>query len=722
MNGYVYLRNHASYVDIHNEPLYKMGKTNNIPERDDQYATSEVFRGKFVCVFQVENESYIERLLQNEFNSFNKRYDGGIEFYDKKIIDYIEPFLITKGIKYKKLTEEEIDNLTRRKKDAEQEDKENLISFVPREDQSIIINNSVKYFEQNDKGMLILPCGMGKTLISLWIAKGLGMKTILIGVPSLPILNQWSEIISHLFSSVPCLVVSGEDTSDDAKITDFLKRNSKECIVITTYSSSYKIRKTLFQFDMKIYDEVHHLTTPNLNIDKESKKYVEILKILSKKQLSLTATLKQLEDMGEEKEIVSNNDVNYFGEVIERRCLLWAIKRGIVCDYVIQTIITQKEQLEGQLKQLNIKDIVNTRLFLSAYATLKSITEGHSHHCLIYTNSKENARKINEYINILIQNKIFDVNLYNSSYHSEMNKKSRDVILNQFNTSMYGILSCVYCLGEGYDNCIIDAVVIAENMKSIIRIFQSLLRSCRKDKHKPDKVAKIILPLLINDDEDWISENEPDFTTVREVIHLMGMEDEEISQKIKVFPMVIGSKKEKEEDDKESEEQEKEEFGFVEDEELTKKLRLKTTNRQHLNRTTYEKARTIIRNKGIKSKKDYFELCQQDNRLSKEPEKTYGGQFSSWVKYLSIEQVYYSLEICKEKVNEYLSLSPELKKYHLNLMIICIELSRRDKLFPPCDLWTEYYSVYHDKSIKELKDIITISSSLNVRKKKPGLV
>jgi len=46
--GYIYIRCHVSY-----ENACKMGKTFNIPERDNQYATSEIKRGYFELVLEV---------------------------------------------------------------------------------------------------------------------------------------------------------------------------------------------------------------------------------------------------------------------------------------------------------------------------------------------------------------------------------------------------------------------------------------------------------------------------------------------------------------------------------------------------------------------------------------------------------------------------------------------------------------------------------------------
>jgi len=124
---------------------------------------------------------------------------------------------------------------------------------------------------------------------------------------------------------------------------------------------------------------------------------------------------------------------------------------------------------------------------------------------------------------------------------------------------------------------------------------------------------------------------------------------------------------------------------------------------------TYEKARKIIADKNVKSKESYYELCEIDNRLSKEPEIIFKGQFTNWIEYLNIERVYYDLETCKNKVNEYLLLYPEIKKNYLDLSIISNELCKLDPLFPPCGLWVEYYNV------KDLRDIIII------KKKKIGM-
>lgn len=722
--GYIYIRVHPSY-----ENACKLGKARNIIERDSQYATGELRRGKFEAVFEIplNDMGDLELLLQKEFVDFNIKYDGGTEFYDQKIITLVEPYLIKIGVQYTKLSDSNINSMKRTyrvKNTMKKINTSSLISllkskrtnthpvcYTPREDQTSIINTSFLYFQQQDKGILVLMCGVGKTLISLWITQKLNSNTILIGVPNKLLLKQWEEVIRIMFPDVPYLLIEGG--VDSETITSFLNDNPEKCIVITTYASSHKIyavtRALDYKFDMKINDEVHHLTTNNIN-EEEKKTFTNMLKIDSKKQLSLTATLKILENKENERDeniMVSNDNEYYFGNIIDKKGLLWAIQHKVICDYLIQTIITNEDQLEHQLLRFNITEENDQRLFLSAYASLKSISDGHSHHLLIYSNNKDNSQKLIQYIDMLLNDNYFDIpDLYYSNYHSEMNSQSQNTIITKFENARVAIITCVYCLGEGWDFPLLDGVVFSENMTSIIRIIQSVLRANRKNIQNPNKKAKIILPILNRD--DWLDNNEnPDLKKVREVIYQLGLEDETIEHKIKVSRIQMEKQTTK---TKENYERIIENFGDYDDE-FTKRLRLKTTKRTAI-ATTYEKSKSIITEKNIRSKEEYYELCQHDNRLTTEPERDFHGKFRNWIDYLSIPRVYYDLHICISKVTEYLRSHPHIKNHYLDLSTVCDELCKIDPLFPPNGLWCEYYEV------TELREIIIIKN----KKKQTGVI
>lgn len=697
--GYIYVRCHSAY-DADN--ACKLGKTTNIPDRDNQYATSEVRRGHFVAVYKLIDGSsatlaFVEKYLQTEFTQYNVHYNGGHEFYDKSIIPQIAEQLTSIGVDYIQMTQDEIANCIRkhreRKYSIENMYYQSNPQFTPRDYQRTIIGKSFIHFQRHSKGTLVLVCGIGKTLISLWIAQQLNTNSILIGVPNRLLLKQWETVVCALFPNSPFMCVRGGISVD--AIAMFLTNHQDNCILITTYSSAHKVHAATirlpFVFHMKILDEVHHVTTMNATeaTSTGNKTFVQMLPIMSNFQLSLTATLKHLEcDTHEQRDIISNDDVAQFGEIIDRKTLMWAIQHNIVCDYAIQTIVTEEDQLTEHLARFHIRSDTDKRLFLSAYASLKSISEKHSHHLLIYSNSQEHSQKIIQYVHLLVETEYFVIPLFvYSNYDGSMNTRQQKTIIRQFVDAPSGIISCVYCLGEGWDIPLLDAVVFAENMSSSIRIVQSALRASRKDPLQPNKIAKIILPILNTD--DWLENN--DLKKVQEVIYQMGVEDETIIQKITAYRLPICLTKLPHIKDMSAAAPDDSDYEFGEyDEELTQQIRLKTVKRSSL-AITYEQAKRILAQKHVVSKEAYWQLCSKDVRLPFDPSERFGAQFIGWIDYLGIDRsAYYDLATCKAKIKEYMATNSEIKM-QLKLSDTCEQLCKLDKMFPPVGLWTDVY-------------------------------
>jgi predicted helicase len=449
---------------------------------------------------------------------------------------------------------------------------------------------------------------------------------------------------------------------------------------------------------MKLHDETHHLVSSEFNSD-EKKTFIQILKIKSKKQISLTATLKISDD---NQEIIANNHIEHFGEIIVQKSLLWSIENNIVCDYVIQTICSDDKEI---INKYHITDEIDKQLFLSAFCALKSISEKNSHHILIYSNCMSHSIKIIDYIKLLLSQNICDIpEIYYSNYNSNQQYKEQKNILNRFESTKYGIISCVYCLGEGYDNKLIDAVVFSENMSSNIRIVQSALRSGRKNNQEPNKISKIILPILL---DSLYNENNQDLKKVREIVYQIGLEDELVFEKIKAFEININEKLDCE--------TEKNDTLNEYNQELTEQLKLKIIKRSEF-KLSYDKAKTLLSEKNIRSKYEYYNLCNKDNRFPKEPEIEFKKEFTNWIDYLGIERVYYDLETCKKKIQEYLIKYPELKKNYLDLSMLCCKLTLLDKLFPPSDLWSDYYNVNNLQVIFFITNSKKKSGGVNINK------
>lgn len=575
--GYIYLRDNAWY---RSENTIKLGIASNTKDRDGTYVTGEIIRGEFIKVFEVPRDKmrYVETHLHTTLKEYRDRRDGGTEFFKRDIIDMVGKNII--DTPFRELSREECDLLERvarirntlRNHGKEEEIRQmsqedhrvvklsaDQTIIEPKDFQKEIIAKCITHYskESKDKGMLILTCGVGKTLISLWVAQQMDSNKIAIGVPTIVLLEQWLPIIAQIFPNRPILKLPCNED-----VARFVSKHPK-CVVITTYASSHKLVGSAF--DMKILDEVHHLTCKNTD-ESSARAFVRMMDVASLKQLALSATPKHLEG-GVGSNMISNDNIELFGEVIHRICLLEAIEKEIVCDYVIQTIVVDEETIE----------IDDKRLFLSAYCALKTILDGTSHHLLIYCNDMNNSNLILAHVNHLLKKEFSSINnCFANTYNSKMDTEEQANILARFETSQFGIIVCVYCLGEGWNCPLLDAVVFAENMTSNIRILQCALRACRKDRSRPDKIAKIIIPILDIEKDD-----------VKEVIYQMGLEDVTVISKLKVYTnkrVSVSSSPLHRVDD-----------SFVYDEDLTKRLRLKTMSRTELLRT--ELSRTELSQK-----------------------------------------------------------------------------------------------------------------------------
>ena len=200
-NGYVYIRQHLYYE--YNK-ICKLGKTKNIPDRDNSYATGEYKRGKFVLVIEILNnqtfdDTYVEKLLQRYFKNYNSKIDGGNEFYHNNIINEIVPFLSNTSIKFNVLSEEEINNLIHQERirllknllkkffhNKLSDSKENRLRNKLQE---IYLIEIINYLNIYKKVFLSAPTGFGKTHIYYKTIVRMKLNRILFLTPRI-LLNQ----------------------------------------------------------------------------------------------------------------------------------------------------------------------------------------------------------------------------------------------------------------------------------------------------------------------------------------------------------------------------------------------------------------------------------------------------------------------------------------------------------------------------------------------------
>jgi superfamily II DNA or RNA helicase len=697
LKGFIYLRDNAWYKM---ENVIKMGISSFAKDRSNTYITGEVERGEYICVIEIplNKMKFIDKCLKHYFKSFHIYKGGGTEFYNRCIIDLIEPYFKNINIPYKILTKEEINlinrcekvksipNIDKVKKALNQLKIKNIIQNYKRKKNSISANNNIgnelsylikpnnhqqyvlesieNFFNLYNTGKIVWACGLGKALLSILIVKLLEFKSVIIGVSSNNLQKQIKNEILKIFPNKNnILFVGGDETdgikssTDKTEIIKFLNNNLnfQTKFVISTYHSCHLLVDKDIAFEIKIGDEAHHL----VGIEKEENRGFRLFhKIISSKTLFMTATEKTIETQTN-KEIYSMEDETIFGKYIDIKSVHWAIENKKITDYNILVLKNTEDEVDEIITSLRL-NIINKEIFISCYMCLKSFEKYNDlTHLLLYTNTTEDAELSKKYINEILSLNILSIQkekIYNNSLHSK-NCSDLDCEVTKFKNTYYGIISCVYFFGEGFDCPKLNGVCIAGNMQSETRIVQYLLRPNRLDFENPNKKAYVIIPYI--DADDWETKDKS-YDKIRNIVRQMRNVDENIEQKIFVS---VGKKEKKETTKKEERRIYYEDYIFEENSSELNRLKLKLRYSKALGskcteeQDEYNYVRSINSSLNIKSKKDYIQQQDTHSNFIASPEEYFKskGVWNNWYDFMGVDTTKFIqskqewINFCKEK-------------------------------------------------------------------------
>jgi predicted helicase len=765
LKGTIYIRDNEWF---RSRNVVKIGIASYAKDRNSTYITSEPLAGEYIYVIEIplDKMKILDKYLKLYFIPHNVYHIcSGTEFYNRCIIDLIEPYLKNINISYKVLTKEEINlmnrcervrnipNVDKVKKAFNQLNIKNIIQNykIKRSKKGSISNNIVNelsymiepnnhqqyileiiegFFNLYNIGKIVWACGLGKALLSILIVELLKFKSVVIGVPSNNLQKQITNEILKIFPSKTNLLCVGGNDIDGIKSTTYKRQiiqflnnniNSQTKFVISTYHSCHLLVDTDIVFELKIGDEAHHL----VGVEREENRGFRLFhKIFSLKTLFMTATEKTIETQTN-KEIYSMDDEAFFGKNIDIKTVYWAIENKKITDYNILVLKNTEETIDEIVSSLRL-NIINKEIFISCYMCLKSFEKYNDlTHLLLYTNTTEDAELAKKYIDELLNyneqlylkeeiinfkklikeqiniNKLFQFrknDIYNNALHSNTsystNYNDLDSEVNKFKNTSYGIISCVYIFGEGFDLPKLNGVCIAGNMKSETRIVQYLLRPNRLEVGNPNKKAYVIIPYI--DTDDWETENKS-YEKIRNIISQMRNVDENIEQKI----FVLVEKKEKKIHTKKDEERiiHYEDYNFEENGNELNKIKLRLRYSKALGskfteeQDEYNYVRSINSSLNIKSKKEYIERKDNHNHFIAYPEEYFKskGVWNNWYNFMGVDTIKFIqskqdwINFCKEKSIK------SLDDYYMNCEEHDILPKEPDELYShftniPCEL------------------------------------
>jgi hypothetical protein len=650
--AYIYIRSNE-YWNTYN--VFKLGKTNNILDRESTYITSEIIRGYYVMIIEVDINilDILEKQLQEYFNSLNLHviFNAGIEFYEKEIINYIIPFLDDNNINYKLLNKEDIKRIIKN-------------NWNKRDYQIQIIDYSYNILLTEFKIYIELATGGGKTVIVYNLFELLKSKFIIIISPrkiinSQNISNKYLEILSNNYDTF--------NYSCDTNINDFINTDSNKIIISCTQSIN-KLYDIIIKYDIKnilIWFDEAHWCIENKNdfwlLDNEHIKY----------RIFTSA---------------SPNEMN----VLENTNLFGHLYKPIKIRKLIE--LKWLSSLDVYIYSENKKEVNSIKYVLDEFNE-KNRKYGFSFH-----NKKQNAFNLfYKHYNYYIDNKTTSkpfllISEFKTDIEIKLNYNYLDIKTFENTINSIGYVVAKYNIGYDFEK--LDFIYFSDPKLSIQDIKQSIGRGLRSDTlgyngTNKDKKLIILLPVYVDNEE------ENKYNKIIEVVKYF-INDIEIK-----FEDIKFINKDTKLNNKNISENNYNGYENI------KSILLNLLE----NKLSYNEAKIIIKSNNIKTKHDYYLLCESDIRLPKEPEILFKDIFINWLDYLNIEKIYYNLDECKNKIKEYFIKYPELKKYNFELLFITTKLCEYDNLFPPYDLWSEYYH------IKDLQDIIIFTN----KKKKLNL-
>lgn len=394
-------------------------------------------------------------------------------------------------------------------------------------------------FNCHDRCHVVMACGTGKTLTALSIAENMNVKSIVIFVPSLALINQFMKewLRNHHWPNVQTMCVCSDKTVTDnieeesilleeinfpvntnpLAIRQFLntKYNGIK-IIFCTYQSATLLEG--LNIDFGIFDEAHKTAGYN----KLTFSYgLNDKNITIKKRLFMTATprhgIQRKNKKGELKTLYSMDDKKIYGPRAYTLTFRQAINLGLICDYkvIISVIDNKKKHKFNERYELQEK----------AISLNKAIEASNAKKVISFHSTIDNAQNFSNYYQ---KNAPKGFNILHISAKSKIENRSKTMEL--FRESKKSLISNARCLTEGIDVPTIDMVAFLNPKKSKIDIVQAIGRALRNAPGK--KVGYVFLPLFIEDDNlDKIKDTQ--YSSIWDILNSLMEHDTDLEDIVK---------------------------------------------------------------------------------------------------------------------------------------------------------------------------------------------
>lgn len=456
--------------------------------------------------------------------------------------------------------------------------------YTPRPHQQLMISSVVDGLQTHDRGKLIAACGVGKTLVALWVTEheSLNASKILVLSPSIALVGQtlreWvlhrSKPFAHLCvcsdEHVQTDLEEGDEiaditidqldfavTTDAEHVTRWLEASAAiRQYIFSTYHSVPVIEQALKArndpgFDIIVFDEAHR------TVGRSDQTFTTALyddRVPSRKRLFMTATERlinpRLKSLAEKagQAVVSMGDEEKYGPILYEYNFGKAIQDGVIADYEI-ILVEVTDQAEQELVEANALLHVEARSvgeepltigaddLLKAGFLVKAIGEGQVSKVITFHSLQKRAKAFSKHVEMLSARlpELAVREPYIAYVLGDQNSAQRAERISAFEQAQAGVLSNVQVLSEGVDIPLIDSVYFVDPKTSLIDLVQAIGRALRKPYDSTtEKVAHIIVPVHVPEGAESLDDIDWDVTleTFHSVIQAMRDQDQRLAEEI----------------------------------------------------------------------------------------------------------------------------------------------------------------------------------------------
>ena len=214
-----------------------------------------------------------------------------------------------------------------------------------------------------------------------------------------------------------------------------------------------------------------------------------------------------------------------------------AINDKQLCDYmIIANLIPSniKEILEECYVEFENFNNFETHNVLKCLFILESFKEHNIKHLLIFSNKNSKALEITNCLKQLINQYYtqFNKSMYAKCLNGKSSMNYRRACINDFTKAEMGIISSAKIFGEGVDIPICDSICFIDNKDSTVDIIQYLGRCLRICELKPNKNAKILLPIILdNNTNNIFDDDDKQFKNIKNILRSIALTDEQVKDK-----------------------------------------------------------------------------------------------------------------------------------------------------------------------------------------------